>query len=51
MPSGLRRKLTCLLFGLSGLALGVIGAERHGPAVDGHRGRADVDVPRDMAVP
>jgi hypothetical protein len=27
MPSGLRRKLTCLLFGLSGLALGVIGAE------------------------
>src|SRR5256885_13256589 len=27
MPSGVRRKLTCLLFGLSGLALGVIGAE------------------------
>ncbi|HWE24814.1 MAG TPA: hypothetical protein VG496_12830 [Myxococcales bacterium] len=27
MPTGLRRKLTCLLFGLSGLALGVIGAE------------------------
>jgi hypothetical protein len=27
MPSGLRRKLTCLLFGLSGLALGIAGAE------------------------
>jgi len=27
MPSGLRRKFICLLFGLSGLALGVIGAE------------------------
>jgi len=27
MPSGPRRKLTCLLFGLFGLALGVVGAE------------------------
>jgi len=27
MPTGLRRKLTCLLFGLSGLALGIAGAE------------------------
>jgi hypothetical protein len=27
MPSGLRRKLSCLLFGLAGLALGVLGAE------------------------
>ncbi len=27
MPSGLRRKLTCLLFGLGGLALGIAGAE------------------------
>ena len=27
MPSGLRRKSTCLLFGLSGLVLGIAGAE------------------------
>ena len=27
MPSGPRRKLTCLLFGLCGLAFGIVGAE------------------------
>ena len=32
MPSGVRKKLRCLVFGLGGLVLGVAGAEKIGRA-------------------